>query len=206
MNALVRQTEQGGQVHVFGRRGGDWLRRLAEKWTSPLRGFVFAALAVAVGCEDNQPAPAPAVQPQPVAQPAARPSPKPAPAETVAVPAASAPVVQPAQASPAPEVEMVREKAAVGMGEKGRGYGGEGFVATPIRSLWQTKERLALIQVEQALQLYKAGDGDGHGPKSHKEFMDKIIKANDIRLPELPQGHRYVYDPTKEELMVEQPK
>ena len=41
---------------------------------------------------------------------------------------------------------------------------------------------------------------------SHEEFMEKIVQANNIRLPELPEGHRYLYDPTTNELMVERPK
>ena len=43
-------------------------------------------------------------------------------------------------------------------------------------------------------------------PKSHEEFMQRIIKDNDIVLPELPGGRRYVYDPKTGELMVEQPR
>ena len=35
--------------------------------------------------------------------------------------------------------------------------------------------------------------------------MQKIIKENQIKLPELPFGQRYVYDPKKEQLMVEKP-
>jgi len=35
--------------------------------------------------------------------------------------------------------------------------------------------------------------------------MEKIIKANNISLPELPEGHKYVYDPKLEMLMVEKP-
>ena len=92
---------------------------------------------------------------------------------------------------------MVREKAAVGMGEKGRGYGGDGFISTPIKTLWQTKERLALMQIDQAIQIYKASDGEDN---------QITVMVRHIPLPELPQGHRYVYDPAKEELLVEQPK
>ena len=36
--------------------------------------------------------------------------------------------------------------------------------------------------------------------------MEKIIKAGGIRLPPLPPGHRYVYDPATEQLLVEQPR
>ncbi len=33
--------------------------------------------------------------------------------------------------------------------------------------------------------------------------MQRIIKENMIKLPDLPPGDRYVYDPKREELMVE---
>ena len=35
--------------------------------------------------------------------------------------------------------------------------------------------------------------------------MEKIIKENMIKLPELPEGHKYVYDPMLKTLMVEKP-
>jgi len=35
--------------------------------------------------------------------------------------------------------------------------------------------------------------------------MEKVIKANMIQLPELPEGHKYVYDPATKTLMVEKP-
>jgi len=53
------------------------------------------------------------------------------------------------------------------------------------------------------MRLYKAMNG--HAPKTHEEFMEKIIKENRIQLPELPPGHRYRYYPEQEELMVEHP-
>jgi hypothetical protein len=36
--------------------------------------------------------------------------------------------------------------------------------------------------------------------------MDKIINTNNLHLPTLPPGQRYVYDPIKGELMVEKPE
>jgi hypothetical protein len=100
---------------------------------------------------------------------------------------------------------VIRQKADIGMGEAGRGYG-EGIVATPVRALWFAREKLVLVQIEHGLQLFKAQDPQGRGPKSHEEFMEKIIKAGGIHLPALPVGQRYVYDPAKEELQVEQPR
>lgn len=97
----------------------------------------------------------------------------------------------------------VRQKAEVGVGAKGHGYG-EGLVSTPAGAYFRTKERIAFdIQIKHAMNLFKAMEN--RAPKSHEEFMEKIVRANHIALPELPEGHRYVYDPKTEELMVESP-
>jgi hypothetical protein len=98
----------------------------------------------------------------------------------------------------------VREKAAVGMGEKGRGYGGD-MITIPFKTYWVGRELITLDLIKHNLDLYKAGDGNGKGPRTHEEFMQKIIKANDIKLPTLPEGQRYVYDPDTEELLIERP-
>ena len=83
---------------------------------------------------------------------------------------------------------------------KGRGYG-PGLVTTPVAAYFApgTMPR----SVPEA-KLYKALNGNA--PKTHEEFMQKIIKENAVNLPELPEGHRYVYDPSTEQLMVESPK
>lgn len=39
-------------------------------------------------------------------------------------------------------------------------------------------------------------------PKDHQEFMDQIIKANNIKLPVLPADKKYQYSPDRHELMV----
>jgi len=59
------------------------------------------------------------------------------------------------------------------------------------------------IEIPQAMKLFKATED--RAPKSHEEFMERIIKENHITLPLLPEGHRYRYDPKTEQLMVEQP-
>ena len=100
-------------------------------------------------------------------------------------------------------VETVKEPAAPGMGKKGRDYG-TGPVATPVGAMFSTKERIAYdIQIPHGLELYKASHGDY--PKTHEEFITEIVEAGGIKLPELPQGHRYVYDPETHTLMIEQP-
>lgn len=109
-----------------------------------------------------------------------------------------------APTSPAPQASnVVQTKAAVGSGVKGRGYG-IGPIATPCASYFCVRERLAYeVQIPEAMKLFKATED--RVPKSHEEFMQRIIKENHINLPLLPEGHKYVYDPKRGELMVEQP-
>jgi hypothetical protein len=115
-------------------------------------------------------------------------------------PAAQAP--PPAQ--PAQEIEMVQEKAEVGVGEKGRELGA-GLVSTPVKAYFLTKERIVFeIQIPKAMQLFEAEKN--RKPQSHDEFMEQIIKFNAIPLPRLPPDSRYIYDPETGELMVEHPK
>lgn len=95
-----------------------------------------------------------------------------------------------------------RKVAEVGDGAKGRNYGG-GLITEPASQYWKIKERLAYdVAVTHALQLYKALN-DFKAPKTHEEFMEKIIKDNKIKLPQLPPGRKYVYDPEQEKLMIE---
>lgn len=118
----------------------------------------------------------------------------------------AAPAAQPiAQAPPAP-VETEAVKAGVGVGIKGRSLDEhEGILVTPAKSLFAAKERIAFeIAVPHALELYKATEGSV--PQSHEEFMEKIIEFNQIKLPQLPEGHRYQFDPMTEQLMVIRPK
>src|SRR5688572_11852263 len=82
----------------------------------------------------------------------------------------------PKPAEPAPPPEMVQDKAQVGVGVKGRDLG-TGFVSTPVKAFFLTKERLVFeIQVPQAMQLFEAENG--RKPQSQEEFMEKIINFN----------------------------
>jgi hypothetical protein len=108
--------------------------------------------------------------------------------------------------APAPAPQPV--PAGVGVGQRGRSLDEhEGLYVTPVKSLFSTQEFLTYnVAVTQALNLYEAEHGNR--PKTHQEFMDKIIKANNIHLPELPPGRTYRWDPTqgdKGELMVDPP-
>ena len=198
--------------------------------------FVWLSLAALLGCgTEIPPEPAgTSSPPSPVAEtaPAAAPTPDAAastepaamPADSAAVPAVPAPqppatepalgmeLTPPAQApfpaAPAAEVpaDMERVKAEKGVGIKGRSLDEhQGMLVTPAKAYFSVRERVVFeIQIPEAVKLFKATNGNG--PKSHDDFMAQIIDANQIQLPELPAGQRYVYDPEKEELMVERPR
>ena len=187
-----------------------------------MRWFTFGLMmvaATAIGCEDLsggggakrsmspeavgvapgtvQDYGAPVARQEAVQQPAES-----TPVDDAAAPEASADPAPAETISPAPGVteEPVREKAEVGVGVKGQGLS-EGVITTPAKAFFRTRERLTFVQVEQALNLYKATEG--RLPQSHEEFMEKVINPNQITLPQLPAGSRYVWDPEKGELMVE---
>jgi hypothetical protein len=146
---------------------------------------------VLAGCGQYQGAPA-----QPVAPPAATPAPAAVPVAPPAA-AAAAPAPKPAAAA----TPMVREQA--GVGSTGRGGYGLGIVTTPMSAYFSVQEKLTFeVQLKGAMDIYKATHG--HAPTSEADYMRDVVGP--IRLPPLPEGHRYVYDPDKETLMVEHPK
>ena len=90
--------------------------------------------------------------------------------------------------------------AQMGVGKKSSTITMEGVVATPVRALFVVEEKTVFeIQIPHTMNTFKALHG--RAPNSHEEFMEKII-GNQIRLPELPDGNRYQYDPQTEQLMV----
>ena len=102
-----------------------------------------------------------------------------------------------------PQPGVITEKAQAGATGKGN-YGGPGMVTTPISVYFQAQEQLIYLSVQHALQLYEATNGSK--PKTEEEFMKQVIEFNQIKLPQLPPGHKYKYDPQKGELMVERPQ
>ncbi|MGD9721618.1 MAG: hypothetical protein AB7O59_05980 [Pirellulales bacterium] len=102
---------------------------------------------------------------------------------------------------PPPEGEELKQ-AEVGVGVKGKDYGGPGFITTPIQTYFQAQDRIDFeVQIPKAMQLYKAAHND-KGPKTHEEYMQVIIKEHGVKLPELPAGETYWYDAKTEQLMV----
>jgi hypothetical protein len=122
---------------------------------------------------------------------------------------ASAPTTRttpPAANSPKPDDGTV-EKAQPGVGAQGKGYGtpDAGLITTPIAAYFSAREQITfLIQIPENMNTFKAVNG--RNPKSQEEFDREIIKAGGIKLPELPEGAKYVYDPEKGELTVVHPK
>ena len=103
------------------------------------------------------------------------------------------------------EVEMEQVKAEAGVGKQGQIIGDkEGFLRTPVKALFKVKQQAEFLKVEYALNLYEAEHG--YKPKTEEEFMKKIVEFNNIKLPELPEGQKYVWDAEQGELMVERPK
>jgi hypothetical protein len=128
------------------------------------------------------------------------------PAADAAAPPAADPNAAPPAASSATTDGGDLKKAEVGVGAKGRDYGGPGFITTPVMAKFAIEQRIAFeVQIPNAMKLYKAAH-DNKGPKTHEEFMDVIIKENGVQLPDLPTGESYLYVPEIEELMVKEPK
>jgi len=65
-------------------------------------------------------------------------------------------------------------------------------VRVPISQYFSTQDRLALLQIQNAVNLFRATHD--RLPVSHEEFMTEIIRANNIQLPQLPDGHTYMYE------------
>jgi hypothetical protein len=108
-----------------------------------------------------------------------------------------------------PEGAKLKERveAKVGVGQKGRRLENPELVqtiVTPAVSLFRVQERMIFeASVPKAMQLFEAEHG--RKPNSHEEYMAEIIQKNAIKLPELPPGQRYVYDPQAGQLLVERP-
>jgi len=184
-------------------------------------GIALAALCLFVGCGGevaSEPPATTAAAPQP---PAPTPPGRTAPEGEVEIVATEesnlSPAPQPAAEMPAEPIATESDvlasdadtgtivPAQVGVGAKGRDYGGPGIVTTPVETYFRTGERIAFeIQIPSAMKLYKASH-DNKGPKTHEEFMKVIIQENGVQLPELPDGEEFIYDPKTEQLMVRHP-
>ena len=108
-------------------------------------------------------------------------------------------------ANQAPEEEYELKEAGVGATGKGN-YGvtseeAASIITVPISTYFHAQEKAVFdIQIPQALSLFQASEG--RFPNSEEEFMQKIVQANQIILPKLPEGDSYVYDVQSHTLMI----
>ena len=61
--------------------------------------------------------------------------------------------------------------------------------------------RAAQLNIEHAIDLYKAAN-DNKYPANYEEFITKIIKENNIALPQLPHYQEYGYDEQQHKLII----
>jgi len=96
-------------------------------------------------------------------------------------------------------------KAQAGVGAKGRSLDNEqGLLVTPVKAFFAAKERIAFEQAFYGqYRLYRATED---APKDYDELKAKVLDPYMIKLPQLPPGHKYVWDAGTEELQVERPK
>ena len=58
----------------------------------------------------------------------------------------------------------------------------------------------SILQIQHAMNLFQGAND--RLPKDYDEFMDEIIKANNIALPKLPHYQEYGYDETEHKLVI----
>jgi len=102
-------------------------------------------------------------------------------------------------------------KAQVGDAARGRsltqtatGERATEIITAPLTAMFRTQQRIVLQQIEGGKNFFRGEHG--RLPNSHEEFMEKIIAANNIKLPQLPPNEEYFYDAADGELKVKRPK
>ncbi len=73
-------------------------------------------------------------------------------------------------------------------------------VTAPLSAYGPMLEQISKTQIAGAVNLFHANED--RYPKDIDEFMEKIIKANNIKLPVLPGGKQYQYDVENHMLVV----
>jgi hypothetical protein len=73
-------------------------------------------------------------------------------------------------------------------------------ITAPVSAYGPMLERISQNEIAHAINLFNAAEG--RYPNSYDEFMTRIIKENNIRLPVLPGGKRYQYDVENHKLVV----
>lgn len=148
----------------------------------------LALLALACGCDAPELPTTPQASPQPVA---VAPAPAPAPVATNVGPNGTEvpPMETPVTHTPRPftandPIEGRRSRAA------------GGYLGSTLHAKRFAEHQIMINQINEALVLYDASAGiNGGTPRSHEEFMEKIIKPNGIKLPKLDDPVEYIFVP-----------
>lgn len=98
-----------------------------------------------------------------------------------------------AAAQAPPEIQAVTARSP----KRGKSLEGGGYLSVVAGTRFWAEHQLILDNILHAMQLYNAEHG--RYPKTQEEFMERIIKPNEpaTRLPELPEGWEYFYDPAE---------
>lgn len=75
-------------------------------------------------------------------------------------------------------------------------------VTGPLAALKNAQLEIPVLAIEQAVNLFQASEG--RYPASLEEFMTRIIRENNIRLPQLAPGQEYQYDVENHKLVIVQ--
>ena len=73
-------------------------------------------------------------------------------------------------------------------------------VTGPLAAYGPMVESITKTQITSLINTFNAIEG--HYPASHEEFMERIIKENNVQLPKLPFQGKYMYDVEKHELVI----
>lgn len=73
-------------------------------------------------------------------------------------------------------------------------------ITGPLQAYGPMVEQIAKLGIQQAVDLFHATEG--RYPNSYDEFMQRIIRENNIRLPVLPAGAQYQYDVENHKLVI----
>jgi len=65
-------------------------------------------------------------------------------------------------------------------------------ITGPLSAYGPMVEKVSIMAVDYSMSIFRATED--RFPNDYEEFMEKIIKANNIKLPVLPYKGRYMYD------------
>lgn len=161
--------------------------RLAPSFAVPIALFALA------GCDDSPGPSTPGLGSAQASKPEARPAP--APAEDIGKP------------------REILNKRTTDIRDAQKEMKAAGAIQAPTKPIAKDPITLAgnvyvsaigktsIDNIKHAMDLYHA-ENDGKYPKDYPEFMEQIIKKNNIALPTLPYYQEYAYDAPNHKLII----